>query len=85
MQPPKPRFILIGLGVTVDELSKPAFRAIPKRFPKSSESVTGKKNLEELIARFPISEAAEKAKRRIAGLNAQGQAPSGAAAPSGKP
>ena len=49
------------------------------------ESVTGKKNLEELIARFPISEAAEKAKRRITGVNAQGQAPSGAAAPSGKP
>lgn len=49
------------------------------------ESVSGKKTLEELVTRFPISEAAEKAKRRIAGLNAQGAAQSGASAPTGKP
>ena len=44
------------------------------------ESVTGRKTLEELVARFPISEAAEKAKRRIAALNAPGSI-----APAGKP
>ncbi len=51
------------------------------------ESVNGRKTLEELIARFPISEAAEKAKRRIAALNAPGStAPAAAAAPpAGRP
>jgi tol-pal system protein YbgF len=44
------------------------------------ESVVGRKTLEELIAKFPISEAAEKAKRRIAALNAPGSV-----APAGKP
>jgi tol-pal system protein YbgF len=44
------------------------------------ESATGRKTLEELVARFPISEAAEKAKRRLAALNAPA-----AAAPAGKP
>ena len=36
------------------------------------ETISGRKTLEELVARFPISEAAEKAKRRIAALNAPG-------------
>ena len=44
------------------------------------ESAVGRKTLEELVAKFPISEAAEKAKRRIAGLNAPGSV-----APAGKP
>jgi tol-pal system protein YbgF len=48
------------------------------------ESVIGRKTLEELVAKFPISEAAEKAKRRIAAMNAPGSvAP--AAVPAGKP
>ena len=46
------------------------------------ESIAGKKTLEELVAKYPVSEAAEKAKRRIAALNAPA-AP--AAAPAGKP
>ena len=50
------------------------------------ESAIGRKTLEELVAKFPVSEAAEKAKRRIAGLNAPGSvAPATAAAPAGKP
>jgi tol-pal system protein YbgF len=50
------------------------------------ESVIGRKTLEDLVARFPISEAAEKAKRRIAALNAPGStAPAAAAAPAGTP
>ena len=44
------------------------------------ESINGKKTLEELIAKFPISEAADKARRRIAALNAPGSTP-----PAGKP
>ncbi|MEO7725837.1 MAG: tol-pal system protein YbgF, partial [Burkholderiales bacterium] len=44
------------------------------------ESAIGRKTLEELVARFPISEAAEKAKRRLGALNAPGSA-----APAGKP
>jgi len=47
------------------------------------ESAIGRKTLEELVAKFPVSEAAEKAKRRIAGLNAPGSAAPAAAA--GKP
>ena len=46
------------------------------------ESIAGKKTLEELVAKYPVSEAAEKAKRRIAALNAPG---SPAAATAGKP
>jgi tol-pal system protein YbgF len=41
------------------------------------ETVIGRKTLEELVAKFPVSEAAEKAKRRIAGLSAP--------APAGRP
>ena len=46
------------------------------------ESVAGKKTLEELAAKFPVSDAAEKAKRRLATLNAPVAAP---AAPSVQP
>jgi tol-pal system protein YbgF len=50
------------------------------------ETLNGRKTLEDLVARFPVSEAAEKAKRRIAALNAPGSvAPAAAAAPAGKP
>ena len=45
------------------------------------ESINGRKTLEEIIAKFPISEAADKAKRRLAGLNAPGSV----APPAGKP
>jgi tol-pal system protein YbgF len=41
------------------------------------ESVAGKKTLEELLAKFPISEAADKAKRRLAAINAQAPIPVG--------
>ncbi|HYK12584.1 MAG TPA: tetratricopeptide repeat protein, partial [Burkholderiales bacterium] len=47
------------------------------------ESAVGRKTLEELVAKYPVSEAAEKAKRRITGLNASG--PAATAAPAGKP
>jgi hypothetical protein len=43
----------------------------------------GKKSLEELVARFPISDAADKAKRRLSAMNAVAGAP--ATAPAGKP
>lgn len=49
------------------------------------ESAVGRKTLEDLVARFPISEAAEKAKRRLGALNAPGSAAPAAAAPVGKP
>jgi tol-pal system protein YbgF len=44
------------------------------------ESLVGRKTLEELVAKFPVSEAAEKAKRRLAALNTPGSV-----APAGKP
>ena len=37
------------------------------------EAVNGRKTLEELVARFPISDAAEKAKRRIAAMPPAGK------------
>jgi len=49
------------------------------------ESITGRKTLEELVAKFPVSEAADKAKRRIAALNAPGSVAPAAVAPAGKP
>jgi TolA-binding protein len=45
------------------------------------ETAVGRRTLEDLVAKFPVSEAAEKAKRRIAGLSA----PATATAPAGKP
>jgi len=36
------------------------------------ESIAGRKTLEDLAAKFPLSEAAEKAKRRLAAFNAAG-------------
>ena len=36
------------------------------------ESASGRKTLEELVARYPVSEAAEKARRRMAAFNAPG-------------
>ena len=36
------------------------------------ESAIGRKTLEELVARYPVSEAAEKARRRMAAFNAPG-------------
>ncbi len=48
------------------------------------ESANGRKTLEELVSRFPISEAAEKAKRRLAALNAPGSVAPAVAAPAGK-
>ena len=44
------------------------------------ETAAGRRTLEELVAKFPVSEAAEKAKRRIAGLSA----PATATGPAGK-
>jgi len=44
------------------------------------ESNAGRKTLEELMAKYPISEAAEKAKRRLAALSAPPGAPAGAPA-----
>jgi TolA-binding protein len=35
---------------------------------------TGKKTLEELVSKYPLAEAAEKAKRRITALNTAGGA-----------
>jgi tol-pal system protein YbgF len=40
------------------------------------ESILGKKTLEELTAKFPVSDAAEKAKRRLAALNTPASAAS---------
>lgn len=50
------------------------------------ESNAGKKTLEELLAKFPISEAADKAKRRLSAMNAQAPIPVGTppAAPAAK-
>ncbi len=39
------------------------------------ETIAGKKSLEEILQKFPISEAAGKAKRRLAAMNAVGGAP----------
>ena len=39
------------------------------------ESLNGRRTLEELVAKYPVSEAAEKAKRRLAALNTTGAAP----------
>jgi tol-pal system protein YbgF len=47
------------------------------------DAITGKKTLEELAAKFPISDATEKAKRRLAALNALATTP--AAASGGQP
>jgi TolA-binding protein len=44
------------------------------------ESNAGKKTLEELMTKYPISDAADKARRRLAALNAAANAP-----PPGKP
>ena len=47
------------------------------------ETIAGKKTLEDILGKFPISDAADKAKRRLAGMNAT--ATPAAAAPAGKP
>jgi tol-pal system protein YbgF len=44
------------------------------------EAVPGRKTLEELVARYPVSEAAEKARRRMAAFNAPGSAAPASAA-----
>jgi tol-pal system protein YbgF len=49
------------------------------------ESITGRKTLEELVAKFPVSDAADKAKRRLAALNAPGSVAPAAAPPANKP
>ena len=52
------------------------------------ESANGRKMLEELVAKYPVSEAAEKARRRMAAFNTPGSvAPPSAAArqPAGRP
>ncbi len=41
------------------------------------ETIAGKKSLDEILQKFPISEAAGKAKRRLAAMNAVGGAPAG--------
>ncbi len=41
------------------------------------ESIAGKKSLEEIVSKFPISDAADKAKRRLAAMNAVSNAPAG--------
>ena len=41
------------------------------------ETIAGKKSLEDILQKFPISEAAGKAKRRLAAMNAVGAAPAG--------
>jgi tol-pal system protein YbgF len=50
------------------------------------ETAVGRRTLEELVAKFPVSEAAEKAKRRISGLLTPGSVgPANATAPAGRP
>jgi tol-pal system protein YbgF len=49
------------------------------------ETVTGKKTLEDLVAKYPVSEAAEKAKRRLGALNTPGSPAAAASAPASKP
>ena len=39
------------------------------------ESIAGKKSLEEIVSKFPISDAADKAKRRLAAMHATAAAP----------
>ena len=39
------------------------------------ETIAGKKSLEEILQKFPISEAAGKAKRRLAAMSAVSGAP----------
>ncbi len=39
------------------------------------EAINGRRTLEELVAKYPVSDAAEKAKRRLTGLNAPAGAP----------
>ncbi len=39
------------------------------------ESIAGKKSLEEIVSKFPISDAADKAKRRLAAMQATAAAP----------
>lgn len=41
------------------------------------ESIAGKKSLEEIVSKFPISDAADKAKRRLSAMNATAAAPAG--------
>mgnify|MGYP006272832883 CR=1 FL=1 len=41
------------------------------------ESVAGRKSLEEIVSKFPISDAADKAKRRLSAMNAAAAAPAG--------
>lgn len=48
------------------------------------ESLNGKRTLEDLVAKYPVSEAAEKAKRRLAALPSGPSAPS-AASSTGRP
>ena len=62
----------------VDDARRSTVRQI-----EMGETAVGRKTLEELVAKYPVSEAAEKAKRRITGLNASG--PAATAAPGGKP
>ena len=49
------------------------------------EAVTGKRTLEDLVAKYPTSEAAEKAKRRLGALNTSGSPAAAASAPAAKP
>ena len=44
------------------------------------ESAVGRRTLEDLVARYPVSEAAEKARRRMAGSVAPGATTAGPAA-----
>lgn len=48
------------------------------------ESAAGRKTLEELMAKFPISDAADKAKRRLAAQNSAPVAPAASAQPAAK-
>ena len=50
------------------------------------ESANGRKMLEDLVAKYPVSEAAEKARRRMAAFNAPGSvAPPSAGTAAGRP
>jgi tol-pal system protein YbgF len=49
------------------------------------ESIAGKKSLEELVAKFPISDAADKAKRRLTALTAATTPAPAPGTPAGKP
>ena len=49
------------------------------------EAVIGRKTLEDLVAKFPVSEAAEKARRRMAAVNAPGSVAPPAGTTAGRP